>query len=335
MKLSFAFLTLFAASASARSLSPQAAAKVLRAARRLDQGGEGENNGENNNGENNNNNNNNNGNNNNNEEDEYAFLTKYNLKFVGCDASQQMLNDEGGYSYGAAFLRLCPSDSGCDSSTVGGCKEGYGDFAVAIEDFVDAYFEDQQDNMQWDDNFDGDKYAKCEQYEPEVEGDDNPYENYEFFIGAACTEDGEDIRLGFFSDDTCQTESSVSFGDVSNGWTLPYSSGGLVSKYCSDCLEYNEDEAAYGLRDMCTELYQNAPMKCEAKMEYFSYYGQDTSSCEAIDEILPRAARVGGGGAGKFFGWLLFVLLIVGVVGYVMWWRKKKQASGAADGMLA
>ncbi|KAL3929645.1 MAG: hypothetical protein SGBAC_012122 [Bacillariaceae sp.] len=324
MKFSVAFLTLFVASASARSLSPEAAAKVLRNARRLDQNGEGE-------GENNNNNNNNN----NNGEDENAYLTKYSLKFVGCDASSQMQNDEGGYSYGAALLRLCPTDNGCDNDSVAGCKEGYGDFAVAVEDFVDAYFEDQADNMQWDDGFDGDKYAKCDEYEVEVDGDDNPYENYQFFIGAACTEDGEDIRLGFFSDDTCQTESTIAFGDVSNGWTLPYSDGGLISKYCTDCLEYNEDEAAYELREMCEELYVNTPaMKCEEKMEYFSYYGQDVSSCEAIDDILPRAAKVGGG-AGKFFGWLLFILLIVGVVGYVMWWRKKKQASGAADGMLA
>jgi len=328
MKLSLAVLTLFAASASARSLSPQVAAKLLRNARRLE-GEDGEEGGEGEEQNNNNNNNNNNG-----DEDEYAFLTKYNLKFVGCDKSTQMVNDEGEYSYGAALLRLCPSESGCDSDTTGGCKDGYGDFAVAIEDFVDAYFEDQEDNMNWDDNFDGNKYAKCEQYEPEIDGDDNPYDGYEFFIGAACTDDGEDIKLGFFSDDTCQTESSVAFGDVSNGWTLPYSEGGLVSKYCTDCLEYNEDEGAYNLRDMCVELYENSGMKCEEKMEYFYYMGQDTSSCEAISELLPRSAKPGGG-AGKFFGWLLLILLLVGVVGYVMWWRKKKQASGAADGMLA
>lgn len=324
MKLSVAFLTLFAASASARSLSPKAAAKVMRNARRLEGDEDGED------GEDGDNNNNNNGG----DDDEYAFLTKYNLKFIGCDKSTQMANDEGGYSYGAALLRLCPSESGCDSDSVAGCKEGYGDFAVAIEDFVDAYFEDQADNMQWDDNFDGDKFAKCDEYEVEADGDDNPYDGYQFFVGPACTDDGEDIKLGFYSDDTCQTESSVAFGDVSNGWTLPYSDGGLVSKYCSDCLEYNEDEAAYDLRDMCQELYENAPMKCEENMEYYSYMGQDVSSCESIDELLPRAAKAGGG-AGKFFGWLFFILLIVGVVGYVMWWRKKKQASGTSDGMLA
>lgn len=309
MKLSCAFLALFASTAAARSLSPSAAAKVLRASRHLDQ--------------------------NDGQDDEYAFLTKYTMKFVGCDGSQQMVNQEdGSYSYGAAFMRLCPSDNGCDSSSVGGCKEGYGDFAISIEDFVDAYFEDQADNMNWDDQFDGDKYAKCDEYEPEAEGDDNPWENYQFYVGPSCTDDGEDIKLGFFSDETCTTESDIAFGDVSNGWTLPYSSGGLVSTSCSDCLEYDEDQAAYALRDMCMELYEGASMKCETEMEYYSYLGKTETSCDAIDELLPRAARVGGG-AGKVFMWIFFVLLIVGVAGYVMWWRKKKQASGNADGMLA
>jgi len=320
MKLSVAFLSVFVAAASARSLSPQAAAKVLRNARRLD---EDKDEGDNEEDENNE------------EEDEYAFLSNYNLKFVSCDKSLQMKNEDGDYTYGAAILRLCPTESGCDNDSAGGCKEGYGDFAVSIEDYVDAYFEDQEDNMNWDDNFDGNKYAKCEEYEPEVEGDDNPYENYEFFIGAACADDGDDIKLGFFSDDTCQTDSEISFGDVSNGWTLPYSSGGLVSKNCADCLEYNEDEGGYELREMCTELYENANMKCEENMQFASQYGQDVSSCEAISELLPRSAKSGGGGAGKFFAWLLFIILIVGILGYIMWWRKKKQASGAADGMLA
>jgi hypothetical protein len=310
MKFSIALLALVASNAVAvRQLSPKAQAKILRTARALDQ--------------------------NDAEEEENAFLTNYNLKFVGCDGSQQMVNaEEGGYSYGAAFMRLCPSENGCDSSSVGGCKEGYGDFAISIEDFVDAYMEDQADNMNWDDNFDGDKYAKCEQYEPENDGDDDPWANYAFYIGPACTDDGDDIKLGFFSEATCQTESDIAFTDVSNGWSLPYSSGGLVSTSCSDCLEYDEDQAAYALREMCTELYESASMKCETEMETYSYYGKDETSCEAIAEILPRAARVGGG-AGKVFGWILFIMLIVGVAGYVMWWRKKKQASGSSDGMLA
>jgi hypothetical protein len=313
MKLSVAFLALFATTAAARQLSPKATAKILRAARRLedeaDEDGDGD-------------------------EDENAYLTNYNIKFIGCDGSKQMVDQEDGeVTYGAAMLRLCPSSSGCDSSSVGGCKEGYGDFVVSIEDFVDAYFEDQQDNMNWDDNFDGDKFAKCEEYEAENDGDDDPYDGYQFFIGPTCTDSGDDIKLGFFSDETCTTASSISFSDVSNGWTLPYSSGGLVSSSCSDCLEYNEDEGAYALRDMCTELYENAPMKCETEMEYYSYNGKNEYSCEAIEEMLPRGAKPGS--AGKVFGWILFIALIVGIGGYVMWWRKKKQASSANDGMLA
>eukprot|EP00980_Cylindrotheca_fusiformis_P028468 scaffold22602_cov154-Cylindrotheca_fusiformis.AAC.8 len=114
---------------------------------------------------------------------------------------------------------------------------------VFIEDCVYAYFEDQADIMNWDDNFDGDKY-----------------ENYQFYICPTCTEDGDGIKLGFFMDETCTTVSSFSFGEVSNGWNLPYSSesGGLVSTKCVACLKYDGDQGGYELRDMCLELYKNA-----------------------------------------------------------------------------
>jgi hypothetical protein len=309
MKLSAALLATIAASASARSLSPEQAKKVIRAARRhLDQNAEEE-------------------------EEENAYIGKYSMKFVGCDSSTQMMNEEGEVTYGAAMLRMCPTDAGCDSDSVGGCKEGYGDFVVSIEDFVDAYFEDQADNMNWDDRFDGDKYAKCEEYEPEVEGDDNPYENMQFFIGPTCSDDGDDIQLGFFSDEACTTASSYSFSDVSNGWTLPYSEGGLISKNCNDCYGMNEN-GEYELKEMCVELYEEAGMKCETEMEYVSMYGRNENSCDAIDEMLPSSAKPGASGW-AIFGWIVFAALIIGGVFYVMWWRKKKQASGAADGMLA
>lgn len=253
---------------------------------------------------------------------------------VQCKAGETVIDPEDGeYSYGAAVLRLCPTSAGCDSEEVLGCKEGFGDIVVSLATFVDAYFEDQRDNMQWDDQFEVDKYAECEEYKVEDEGDDgnqnNQYANYQFYIGPSCTEDGDDIRLAVFEDEVCTYESEVAFEDISNGWTLPYSTGGLVSTSCSDCMEMNDD-GEYELREMCQEVYERAASKCETNMEYVSYYGANEQGCEYIEELLPAQK---GGSAGKVFGWLIFILLIGGVVGYVMWWRKKK--AGASDGLVA
>eukprot|EP00339_Tiarina_fusa_P002600 CAMPEP_0117026114 /NCGR_PEP_ID=MMETSP0472-20121206/19220_1 /TAXON_ID=693140 ORGANISM="Tiarina fusus, Strain LIS" /NCGR_SAMPLE_ID=MMETSP0472 /ASSEMBLY_ACC=CAM_ASM_000603 /LENGTH=297 /DNA_ID=CAMNT_0004733011 /DNA_START=101 /DNA_END=994 /DNA_ORIENTATION=+ len=295
--------------AAGKSISGKSAAKILRAARRVEEGDDAA------------------------EEDEFAYLGNYNLKMVSCKAGETVINAENGdYEYGAAVLRLCPSSSGCDSTEVTGCDSGYGDIVVSLATFVDAYFEDQRDNMNWDDNFDGDKYAQCDQYDVEDQGDDgqeNQYANYAFYIGPACTEEGDDIRLALFEDEVCTYESAVAFEDISNGWSLPYSSGGLVSTSCSDCMEINDD-GEYQLREMCQNVYEAAASKCETNMEYVSYYGANEQGCEYISEMLP-AKR--GGSAGKVFGWIIFVLLIAGVAGYVMWWRKKK--SGASDGLVA
>jgi len=270
------------------------------------------------------------------EEQEYAFLANYELKMVGCNSAETVVNaEDGAYEYGAVMLRLCPLGT-CDSDTTNGCTEGYGDFVVGIETYVEQYFEDQRDNMQWDDQFEVDKYAKCEQYEIEQDGDDannEAWENYFFFIGPTCTEDGLGVKLALYEgyegqEGACVpgAESSIAFETISNGWTLPYSSGGLVSTYCSECTEYN-DNAEEQLREMCMQTYMSSTNHCEEKMEFYSYYGQNVQGCEYLSEAFESTYKAEGGNGGKIFGWILLGLVVVGLVGYVMWWRSKKAAS--------
>lgn len=312
MKLAATLLIASMAAVSAKKTikGKDAAAKVLRSARRLD-----ENQGDDQDAE---------------EEEEFSYLGKYSLKLIGCKAGVAVANAEDGeYEYNAAVFRMCPTDAGC-SDEGNGCSEGYGDYIVGLNTFVDSYFEDQKDNMNWDDNFEVDRYAECAEYEPEDDdGDDNNQnEDVQYFIGPSCTEDGTDVRLAFFSDETCTTESSTSFETVSNGWSLPYSSGGIVSTNCMDCYYMNED-GEYELRDMCIDTYQAAGSACETNMEYYSYYGQNVQGCETIQELMPKAEKKGSGG--KVFGWIIFIALIAGIAGYIVWWRKKK--TGTSDGL--
>jgi hypothetical protein len=305
MKLAVATLMLASLASSAfagKTISAKNAGKVLRAARRVEE--EGDDNGE----------------------DDLSYLSKYTLKMIGCKNGETVIDPETGeYSYGAVVVRLCPSEMGCDSDATRGCDSGYGDFVVGLNTFVDAYFEDQRDNMQWDDMFQVDKYAECSEYEVEQEEDDaneNAYADYSFYIGPTCTESEDDIALAVFQDDACTTASEVSFSTLSNGWELPFETGGMVSTSCIDCLDYNEDDAAYELREMCTEVYQSAASKCETNMEYYSYYGQNVQGCEYITEVMPAMAS--GGNGGKVFGWIVFIALIGGLAGYIVWWRKSK-----------
>lgn len=322
MKLSSALiLASMAASVSAgKTISSKTAAKVLRAARRVEDAAEGE------------------------EEagddaaqEDYSFLAQYNIKLIGCKAGEQVVDPETGeIEYSAAIFRLCPSEFGCDSESVTGCDSGYGDFEVGLNTFVDAYFEDQKDNMNWDDQVQVDRYAECAQYDVEAndDADEDPYDGYEFYIGPTCTEDELDIKLAVFSEYTCTTESSFTFEEISNGWTLPYEDGGVVSDYCLDCVEENEN-GEYELREMCQQLYEKTAYACEAEMEYYSYYGQNVQGCEYIEEIMPEAAKPKKGG--KVFGWIFFILVVGGIAGYIMWWRSKKSTAttSASDGLVA
>jgi len=304
--MKFSTTVLFSLLASTQAAMGPATKKLLSNSRRLEDNGEDQ------------------------EEEEYAFLMNYNLKMIGCKADEQIRNPEDGeYEYGAAIFRLCPE--GCDSDTSTGCDSGHGDFVVGLQSFVQAYFEDQRDNMNYDDNFKVDEYVECREYEMENDDGNNNNNGQAYYIGPACTDDGKDVRLQIFYDEACsQVPEEVTFEDISNGWTLPFEEGGLVSQNCLPCAEY--DDGAYALKEMCEELYQSSG-KCETGMESFHYYGKQEGSCEYIESLMP--AKKSSGSGAKAFGWVVFILVVVGAFSaYAMWWKKKK-AGQASDGLMA
>jgi hypothetical protein len=303
MKIAAAFLALATvATASAKSISANTARKLVRSSRRLEDAEEEE-------------------------EEEDAFLYNYNVKVIGCkrDLETPIVNEEGEYEYSAVLVRLCPSSDGCDSDLTEGCKSGYGDLLVGVQTFVEAYMEDieeEQNDGDGDDNFEMDKFAKCEEYNPDENADDGnqgAWENYEFYVGPTCSDDGLNIKLDLFTDQYCSQTSEVTFDTISNGWALPYSDGGLVSTNCQSCTEYNDD-GEIELKEVCKKTYEEAATKCEEDMAYPSYYGANTQGCETIAEMFP--SKSGNGGA--VFGWVILAVVVVGLGGYVMWWRKKK-----------
>jgi hypothetical protein len=266
------------------------------------------------------------------QEGEFDFLGKYNMKMISCLPNEQVQSgDNGETEYGGVLVRLCPSESGCDSDKRSGCSSGNGDFVIGINTFVQAYFEDQRENMQNDDgnDFNINEFADCREYNYE---NDDDGEKVAYYVGPTCTSDGTDIKLGLFENYQCVGESSTAFEDISNGWSLPYNSGGVVTKNCMECVAQN-DNGEYALRELCQNTYEAAAYKCETNMEYFSYYGKNEQGCETISALLPKKSKKSGSG-GKVFGWIVFFGVIAGLASYVVWWRKKKAASGN-DGIMS
>jgi len=238
-----------------------------------------------------------------------SYIAGYSLKFQGCHHVQQWNNDaedEGDIKILTQRLvrfRMCPADS-CSSVTTRGCDSNYGDYLVDMETYVAAYMEQMQqqymnnanrDLANYNMNFED--YIACS----EMEMDDNQrkrarelrelnnyyngqgqyyYEDEEaqYYVGPYCAEQGGEIRLGVFSDDTCTVASSDGeevFEMVHNGMSLPYSDQSIVNLGCLSCGGYGE------VNEMCDTLYSVAG-KCETKM---NVYYPNESACSYIEGI--------------------------------------------------
>lgn len=100
----------------------------------------------------------------------------------------------------------------------------------------------------------------------------------QYFIGPYCAQQGGEIRLGVFYDDTCTVaaeEGGDIFKMVHGGMTLPYSRSSMVSTKCVSCGGYSQ------VNEMCEGLYEVAG-KCETKMDV--YYPNE-SACTYLQGI--------------------------------------------------
>jgi hypothetical protein len=273
-------------------------------------------------------------------------------------------NEDGQYNFNQdmAVFRLCPSDSGCDSDKTGGCSDGYGDYVVDLNSYVQAYFEDQGENMQGDDAFRPEEYSECSAYEVGVEEEEAAEEAAEeegeggegeaeqgegkedgnrkkrklkrkleqgsgYYIGPTCTDDGTDVKLELFTDYECSVVSEdVSFDELS-GMSLPYSSGGLVSTSCISCYGAN-DNGEYEVSELCTGLYE-VSYGCESKMETYSANGKDESHCAYIEQLnYVKSSGGTGAGTGTGTGLVIFYIIlgiaVVGAGGYFFYQKNSE-----------
>jgi hypothetical protein len=256
-------------------------------------------------------------------------LMDYSIKLLKCEGGESLgtYDDDGNIQYGVAIVRACPS---CSGNKQGGCTSGYADFAVPLSDFVEAYMEDQADNMNWDDQMNVANFAQCAEYEQEQNGDDDGG-GASYYVGPACTSDFKNVKLGLFSDASCSVPSDESFEQISNGWTLPFSSGGLVSNQCLDC-GYKGDDGVTYLKDMCAEIYEDSALVCE-EWDIKHYYwdsitevyrfGQDTTGCKRI-AWMDKTPEPFSEWASVFAMAMLVVGSIAAAVWYTLWWTKRK-----------
>jgi len=126
------------------------------------------------------------------EEESLTFLNNYSIKLLSCIQGEQIVNYEDGETEPSTVVfRLCPANT-CDMNSEMGCDSGFGDYAVGITTFLEAYMESQEDNDNQDgysnsllaynsygQEFDASEYLECAQYEAEEEADQD-YNYYQY-----------------------------------------------------------------------------------------------------------------------------------------------------------
>jgi hypothetical protein len=241
--------------------------------------------------------------------DPTLFLEGYSAKLIGCATGASYTDSYGNIEPSSVIFRLCPANTCVNASTVG-CKKGYGDYVTGINTYVQAYVNENINNLMNDD-FNPNMFSACRQYNYQPQDDTNAATPY--YIGPACAGTAG-LKLDLFTDDTCTTpaDSSITYASLSGGKALPYSQGNLVSTQCASCNATANDGSAM-VSNLCSSLYQTSG-HCETYMQKNSSYGytNDVTDCKAIASISKTSSfksSSGGGHAGAAIGWVIFALV--------------------------
>jgi hypothetical protein len=139
------------------------------------------------------------------------------------------------------------------------------------------------DDNEYENGFNPMEYAFCKEYNfndgarrRKLDDSANQY-----FIGAFCADQGGDIHLGLFTDDTCTSFASNGYTtfQTNTGYSLPYSETSLVTTRCLSCGQSNN--GAYESKQVCETPYAVAG-KCETRM---SIDYPNESTCNYIEGI--------------------------------------------------
>jgi len=344
-----------------------------------------------------------------NDEIDYTWVANMSLKFQGCYHTQQWNDDADGdddvriSTSRLVRFRLCPTDT-CAMENAAGCGEGYGDYVIGMDTYLEAYFEaveqDQEYNCEYeaeygdcicdqdDDGFDeemcqydcymgkGMEYcvdnnpyaedgeeeeeeeewemkdmAECREYE--FENNDNnrkqrrldEEEEAAYYVGAYCAENGGNIYLGLFTEDSCSQFADnyggrETYAALSYGKSLPYSDSTMIGTECMSCKEPqdadqnndNDNEDADEVKESCEQLYEAAG-KCEGYGLSGTVQYPNDEACNFMDGIKivrKNGSIVRGSGAQNttasvFIGVLACSFVLLG--GYVYYLKTKLDRS--------
>eukprot|EP00934_Nitzschia_sp_Nitz4_P000189 Nitzschia sp. Nitz4//scaffold64_size103689//27932//28909//NITZ4_004427-RA/size103689-processed-gene-0.73-mRNA-1//1//CDS//3329556103//189//frame0 len=254
-----------------------------------------------------------------------SFLSGYSVVFQGCHHVQQW-NENADDDEDVRIMtkrlvrfRVCPAE---DCTDYTGCNSGYGDYVVDMETYMESYYEVVAEMYGENNNggVDLGDYMECSAVNVRRQLEEDYYGgNVQYYVGPYCADQGGEIRLGLFTDDTCtsfaQDQSLIS--------DFPYTSSSMVSTSCMAC---SDNDGNGNVNEFCEDIYEISG-KCESKM---NVYYPNEAACSYIEGIkIIRADGVirsnAGSGKSKAAAVAIgcFLTIAVLLAGYVYYLRTK------------
>jgi hypothetical protein len=165
-----------------------------------------------------------------NAEVDYSWIADYSIKFQGCTHVSQWNAEQGGEedvkiaTKRLVRFRLCESSS-CSDESGYGCKTGYGDYVVDMNEFINAFLENKEATGE----------AACEAYK----------EN------CVCENNGDDA----YDEDACMASC---YSEVGMDYCIKDENGIEVKDYM-ECAQYNPPENKYYNRKLEEAVYFLGP----------------------------------------------------------------------------
>ncbi|KAL7504814.1 hypothetical protein ACHAXN_004642 [Cyclotella atomus] len=209
------------------------------------------------------------------EEQEYKCATYRNTCYKECFQSSNGNCYTKCYNKYGVNVALCASQD-----AYGNAYSGYGD-NVANTPFT---LED---------------YLECAEYD--LGGDDD----VTHYLGPYCAQQGGDIRLGFFTDDTCTLASAyqANYFEKLTGIEVPYTKAAIVSQSCISCEAKDDASAGYQqdyynydangnknyyqakyVNEICGTMYMRSG-KCESNMNSEDVPYPEEGACAYIEGV--------------------------------------------------
>ena len=195
--------------------------------------------------------------------------------------------------------------------------------------------DEAEEEEEWELN----QMAECREYNFENNGR-KLEEGAQYFVGAYCSENGGNIYLGLFTEDSCSQFADEyggreTFTQLSYGKYLPYSESTMIGTECMSCKEpadanqnnANDQADADQVKESCEQLYEMAG-KCEAGLSGTIAYPNNYACnfMQGIKIVRKNGSIIRGAGgqnltASIFIG--LFAASFVLVGGYVYYLKTK------------